>query len=106
MNEGGSLRTKLVLLYGSPFLTAAVSVALIFAAKQWISAQPLLGLLFPFNAALAAAGAAISGVIGRENPGSRFRGAIDCGAFGLITHAVFAVALVVVLNELRIEKYF
>ncbi len=94
MSRGKHLWLEASLLYGSPILAAAISVALFAAAsKKWVSAEWYVMLLFPLNAILGIVGAAASGFIGRDRPAARLRGAIDCGAFGLVTHLMALAAL-------------
>lgn len=94
---------RLGLLSGVPFLMAAISAAATaIASKGWLPDSPLLLLLFRLNVALAVAGSALSGMIGRDSPAGRVRGALDCGAFGLFVHILATIAVVAALPSLGI----
>lgn len=91
MGDDRYLRRKVALLYGAPTLAAAISIAVVAGLERW-GRKEWYGLaVLPLNALLGVAGAAVSGVIGRDRPIARLRGALDCGLFGLILH-VFALA--------------
>lgn len=80
---------------------ASVSAAAVAAGSEgWLPDSPLTVMVFPLNVVVAVAGAALSGMIGRDSPAARVRGALDCGAFGLIIHLIATTVLVAALPAL------